>query len=240
MCWSGEASATLATVGFVSTAHVAIKGEDKALWIPLAYFSLMELLQAFTYSVIGQCDRPLNQILTLLGVIHISLQPFFINMAAMYFIPAEVRRHIAKWVYGLSLAGSGIFLLWLYPFSGAGICAPHSLPLCGEQLCSIHGSWHIAWQVPLNGFGWLMLGYLLPAFVLPIAYGSWRCTFYHLITGPILARLTTSNLNEWPAVWCLLSIGLLLLLIKTPVRTFLHVSDWPLWTLMGARLVPAD
>ena len=45
MCWSGEASATLATIGLTSTAYVAWKGEKKALWIPLGYFSLMELLQ---------------------------------------------------------------------------------------------------------------------------------------------------------------------------------------------------
>ena len=50
MCWSGEASAALAAVGLGSTTYVAAKGEKKALWMPLGYFSLMELLQAFTYS----------------------------------------------------------------------------------------------------------------------------------------------------------------------------------------------
>jgi hypothetical protein len=77
MCWSGQASATLATIGFTSTAYVAIKGEDKALWIPLAYFSLMEMLQAATYTVIDQCGLPLNQLLTLFGALHITFQPFF-------------------------------------------------------------------------------------------------------------------------------------------------------------------
>jgi hypothetical protein len=52
MCWSGEASATLATIGLTSTAYIAYKGEDKALWMPLGYFALMELLQAITYTVI--------------------------------------------------------------------------------------------------------------------------------------------------------------------------------------------
>jgi hypothetical protein len=42
----------------------------------------------------------------------------------------------------------------------------------------------------------------------------------------MLAFLTTSNMNEWAAVWCLYSIGLLLLLIKTPVRHYLHISSW--------------
>ena len=71
MCWSLEASATLATVGLASTAYVAIKKEKKELWVPLGYFSLMELLQAITYLFIDKCDLPINQLLTLLGYLHI-------------------------------------------------------------------------------------------------------------------------------------------------------------------------
>jgi hypothetical protein len=46
MCWSGESSAVLATAGIASTAYFYYKGESKALCPALAYFSLMELLQA--------------------------------------------------------------------------------------------------------------------------------------------------------------------------------------------------
>ncbi len=49
MCWSGEASAVLATIGVASTAYMAVKKEKKELWVPLGYFALMELLQAVTY-----------------------------------------------------------------------------------------------------------------------------------------------------------------------------------------------
>ena len=45
MCWSGEASAALATVGFSTAGYVAYKGESKELWIPLVYFACMEMLQ---------------------------------------------------------------------------------------------------------------------------------------------------------------------------------------------------
>ena len=43
MCWSGEASAALATVGFGTSGYVAYKGESKELWIPLFYFVCMVL-----------------------------------------------------------------------------------------------------------------------------------------------------------------------------------------------------
>jgi len=58
MCWSGEASAVLATVGFGTAAYIAYKGESKDLWIPLTYFACMELLQAATYVYINLCDSP--------------------------------------------------------------------------------------------------------------------------------------------------------------------------------------
>src|SRR5471030_3529084 len=52
MCWSGEASAALATVGFISTGYAVHMKQSMLLWAPLGYFALMEALQAFTYTVI--------------------------------------------------------------------------------------------------------------------------------------------------------------------------------------------
>ncbi len=57
-------------------------------------------------------------------------------------------------------------------------------------------------------------------------YGSWKLVFYHLISGPLLSYLTTSDMNEWAAVWCPYSIGLILLVIKTPIRKYLYVNSW--------------
>jgi hypothetical protein len=230
MCWNGQASATLATIGFASTTYVAFKGEDKSLWIPLAYFSLMEMLQAVTYTVIDQCGAPLNQVLTLLGALHIAFQPFFLNAFSMHFIPDKVRIKISPWVYTLCFAGTILMLIKLYPLDWAGTCNIGHEPFCGEHLCSVSGNWHIAWEAPLNNMRWMNLGYYIPVFVLPIIYGSWRFTLYHIVVGPTLARLLTSNINEWPAVWCLLSIGMLLVVVKTPIRKLLYPQKWWFWT----------
>jgi hypothetical protein len=242
MCWSGEASAVLATIGFAGTAYAAYKKEPVALWVSLGYFSLMEALQAFTYSVIDQCALPSNQIATLLGYLHIAFQPFFVSAASMYFIPKEVRERIQVWVYILCFIGAIITIIQLYPFDWAGQCDPRR-PLCAAKLCSVSGNWHIAWDVPTNGIGnyfvengWLFplfidgyLGYTFAVFLLPVLYGSWRFTIYHFLMGPLLASSLTDNVNEWPAVWCLLSIGLLLIVVKTPVRKLMFVKRWMLW-----------
>jgi hypothetical protein len=50
------------------------------------------------------------------------------------------------------------------------------------------------------------------------------------LAGPFAASLTTSNINEWPAVWCLFSIGLCLMIIMTPLRRHLHIVT-PYWRI---------
>jgi hypothetical protein len=236
MCWSGEASAVLASAGLGTTAYAAYRKEPPAVWVPLGYFALMELLQAFTYSVIDQCGLPSNQIATLLGYLHIAFQPFFINMVSLHFVPEQVRSRVSTTVYTLCFVSSIMMLLQLYPFAWAGQCDP-SMPLCGTRLCSVHGNWHIAWEVPTNGMCNALAhtifhgfpSYVLAGFFLPVLYGSWRMTLFHAMLGPWLAKLTTNNITEWPAVWCLLSIGLLATAMKTPVRPYLYVRSWWLW-----------
>ncbi len=92
--------------------------------------------------------------------------------------------------------------------------------MCGTRFCTVPGDWHIAWQVPLNGLynplnDWLgttiqFLDYMVAVFLLPLVYGAWRFVLFHLLAGPVLAMGLTSNADEMPAVWCLFSIGIVL------------------------------
>jgi hypothetical protein len=247
MCWSGEASTVLAVTGIVGAAYSALKREPEpfSLWLALLYFASMELLQAVSYSVLNQCDSPLNQIMTLLGYIHITFQPFFINALALYFMPKDSARIAAPWVYFACFLGSLMMIFQLYPFSWAGHCLIGLRPMCGNTLCTVRGEWHIAWLLPVNGIGnslaetgpfafYLGYGYLsypLTAFLLPALIGSWRLILFTFIAGPVLASFTTSNINEWPAIWCLFSIALCLAIIKTPLRSYLHVGA-PWWSFL--------
>ena len=243
MCWSGQASAVLATAGIGTTLWAAYKGEPAPLWLALGYFSLMELLQAFTYSVIDRCALPSNQIATLLGYLHIAFQPFFINMFCLHFIPKPVADKVRGWVMAVCFFSAIYMIIQLYPFAWAGVCDPVR-SLCGPRLCSVSGEWHIAWEVPTNGIGNIFSHtpargfptYLLAAFILPLLYGSWRLTIYHALMGPMLAHLLTHNVNERPAIWCLLSIGILMIVVKTPLRELMYVRKWWLWGKMNARI----
>lgn len=255
MCWSGEASYALAAAGLAATGYAAWKKDSPLLWLPLMYFSGMELLQGYTYSVIDQCGLGANRFATLLSYLHIAFQPFFGAMMALYFVPAAVRRLAWPICLAACSISAAVMIVQLQPLEAAGLCTPGRL-LCGPQMCSVTGNWHIAWQVPVNGMfegmaaasqGWpwhrlfadAFPTYPIAMFLVPFLLGSWKLVIYHLLMGPVLARLTTSNPNEIPAVWCLLSIGFLMIAIKTPVRRYLHVESWPLWRiwpgLSGAR-----
>lgn len=242
MCWSGEASGVLAAAGLSTAVYVAMKGESKELWIPLTYFALMELLQAFTYVYIDLCDNPNNQILTLFGYLHVAFQPFFVNMVAMYFIPEAVKLKIRTTVYTICALGSLAMLVKMYPFVWAGTCNVGIEGFCGPEVCSTHGAWHIAWHMPLNGllsdpitwlfdFKWGLhaLTYIIVGFCLPVVYGSWRFVAFHYVIGPWISDVTTNDPNEYAAVWCLFSIALCVSVIKTPIRKHLHVKNWPFY-----------
>jgi hypothetical protein len=169
---------------------------------------------------------------------HIAFQPFFVNAVAMHFIPKNIRLRISSTVYVFCFAASVIFMMRIYPFEWAGFCfdkkyqfllmpdIKFTMPFCGEQICSTSGDWHIAWEIPASGSYAMASSYMYAVFLLPLIYGSWKLVFYHLISGPLLSYLTTRDMNESAAVWCLYSIGLILLVIKTPIRKYLYVNSW--------------
>ena len=104
MCWTAKVSCVLAITSFATASYAAVRRESFLLWIPLLYAGLMELLQGYTYLYLGKCDLPQNQLATYLSYLHISFQPLFMNMAALYFIPEKVRGKIAM----AAMAATGI------------------------------------------------------------------------------------------------------------------------------------
>ncbi len=225
MCWSGKASFAVASLGVAGALYARAKGSPTARWSTVLYFTAMELLQAATYIVIDECGLASNQWLTRASYAHIAFQPFFINLLAMSFIPAEKARRIRGWVMGICAVGAAIMLSKLYVPTPAWSCDASVVPLCGTNTCSFHGDWHIAWRLYLNAADNSFLCYFVPALFLPVFYGSWRWSAYHLLVGPVPAFFMTSNKDEMPAIWCLTSIGFLLALHIKPIE---HWMSTPL------------
>ena len=238
----------MVATGSATTVYAARSGLPPAIWMTLGYFTIMEGLQAAGYWVADACGTPANQLITLLSYLHIVFQPFFINAFAMQLIPGEISKKIRIGVYCLCLGSAAFMLLQLYPFDWAGTCRIGQ-PLCGSELCLRSGTWHIGWYIPYNGlalnvddfFGinWGFPTYMLAVFFLPLLYGSWRFVIFHYFAGPVLAHQLTDSVNEAPAVWCLFSIGILLIVLFPVLLRQLRVDHWIFWpTSWTAPIAP--
>ncbi|NDR58844.1 DUF5765 domain-containing protein [Aliiruegeria sabulilitoris] len=234
MCWSMTASVAMAVSGAAAARYTRNKGEPLAIWGTLAYFSFIEVLQAVGYLVVDQCGDPTNQTITLLSYLHIALQPVVVNAFVMEIAPRPVEPVQRRLVFVVAAACSALLVLRLVPLETLGSCRLGEI-MCGTGLCLASGSWHIAWEVPLNGL-WNpisdLIGHQLqfPAYVtavllLPLSYGAWKFVLFHFLAGPVLAWQLTSDPNEMPAVWCLLSIGIIAI----------GISPWMRYRVMGAH-----
>lgn len=238
MCWSVSASVVMVAAGAAATAVCIRRGDPVAIWAVLAYFTAMEGLQAVGYSVLDQCGRPENRLIAQLSYLHIAFQPLAINAFAMAIAPAPVPATLRRVVWGLAGLASVLLLARLLPWAPLGQCAPGGT-LCGPGWCVVSGNWHIGWEVPLNAMltgGWLGFpDYLLAVFALPLVYGAWRFALFHLIFGPLLAHALTDNPNEMPAIWCLFSVGLLLIGLSPWIRGRVFGAQGGWATAAGSR-----
>lgn len=200
----------------------------------------MEALQVAGYATVDQCSNPVNQVSSLLAYLHIVFQPFFINAFAMELVPQTVRARVRMATFICCGASAVVMLLQLYPFDWAGTCQAGSA-LCGSPLCTISGEWHIGWQIPVNDMlaplanvprlGTVFPTYMITVFLLPLLYGSWRFVVFHALVGPILAWQLTGNSNEAPAIWCLFSIGIVLIGISPAIRRRVEARRWWFWAV---------
>lgn len=224
MCWSETASIVMVGVGTAATFITARKGESPALWVPIGYYTVMEALQAFGYSVIDECGSNANATLAYLLYLHIAFQPVFISAFVMALAPSPVPDKTRKVVYELSAIASLILLARLLPSTALGPCF-YRLAMCGETACVSTGTWHLAWEVPLNNlFGDFANTYLqypeyfLVLFLMPLLYGSWRFVVFHFFAGPLFAHLLTNDVDEMPAIWCLFSVGIMIIGLSPYIR----------------------
>ena len=235
MCWSVEASVGMVAVGTVASVVTYRRGDAPAIWLTLGYFAIMEALQVAGYRVVDQCGTPANTSVTVLSYLHIVIQPFFINAFAMELVPERIKRRVRVGVFAACAVSSLVMLAQIIPAPALGNCAPGTA-MCAERWCTVSGNWHIAWDVPYNGllvdiermFGTFsgFPTYLITVFIVPLIYGAWRFVVVHAVTGPLLAAYLTTNPNEMPAIWCLLSIAILLISLSPAVRRSVSTTRW--------------
>ena len=226
MCWSASASIAATALGGAATVYGAKKKVPRVRLFTLAFFTLMELLQAVSYIWINQCDVTGNIWLTHLSYVHIAFQIPVVNAFMFTFVSEKTRKKWFRPVMAISFTATLLMLTKL--FVPMVWNAPKELmckigdPLCGVNSCSYEGNWHLAWRLPLLGFDPTFFIYFFPVFILPLFYGCWRLSIFHFIFGPMLSWLLTTDPNEAPAIWCLFSIAIVGAIFIKPLKRWLE------------------
>lgn len=225
MCWGAAASIGMAVAGAAAVAITVRRGEPAAIPFALGYFTVMEVLQVAGYAVKDACGLPANEAVTLASYLHIAFQPIVITAFAMAIAPTAPSAALRQRLMLLAALCSAALLLRLAPLPLLGPCLPGTA-MCAEALCTRTGTWHIAWEVPLNAGlqGALGLQIQFPAyfagiFLLPLLCGAWRFVLFQALSGPVLASALTPDIDEWPAIWCLFSVGLLVMSLSPAIRS---------------------
>lgn len=213
MCWNAPVSLAIGAAGIATAGVAHARGESKMITAPLVFFSLMELLQYASYWYIGACTLQANTLLTQISYVHIAFQPIFMNMVMMYSAP-PISIRIRTIVFALCGVSTIAMLIKIVPTGAQHLCAAGET-LCGPMWCSVQGNWHLAWSVPQYSFplpGDTFAFYYFPAvFLLPFLYRAGWTSIAVFMSGPPLAYvLTSGNALEWPAVWCLYSIPIII------------------------------
>lgn len=241
MCFTGEMSAAFAAIGLFSAWWVHSRTNNVELASGIFFFFTMEFLQAIQYYFIapdlkdGECpseaimDRPvhpcdtyINKILTLLGFLHICLQPYFchvINASLTKSCKYKDRYRIIK---RLCLIGG--FLLFIRYFLSF-IPALNTMDLRhqastewlrGTSLCTFKtkSMIHLGWSVPMADPSYYVMGasihsFLMfaPFFVLYEKKGMILQGVFLFVFGPLTAALISDNLMEQASIWCFFSIA---------------------------------
>jgi hypothetical protein len=221
---------------YLRNSLVHMEKQPVAFSLTLEYFNGMEILQALSYPVIDQCGDTTNATLAYLSYLHIAFQPLIFNALCLQFV-ASATRDVVKWpVIAICLAACLAALAMLIPSDTYGTCNDSRM-MCALRACVYSGDLHLAWELPLNGWGnsfathWFVLlhwfpntfiAYSLAIFLLPMFYGAWKITVFLYLTGPFAVKLMTTNIDEQPAIWCLMSIAIGFVIVATPLHPALQ------------------
>jgi hypothetical protein len=225
MCFNQPMSFAFAGLGFFVSWWIYTRTENTELAKGVFFFFLMEFLQGLQYFVIADdidspiCDQFLNKFLTVLGFLHICLQPYFTHVINASLTKSERYLWQYKCIKRLCLIGGGLlffrFVVAPWFSGGMDITGYKSTEwLRGERLCTFNGKYHLAWSVPMGDPSYYLPGagihsFLMfaPFFALYEKRGMIIQGLFLFILGPMLAAFITPNLMEQASIWCFFSIA---------------------------------
>ena len=238
MCFNGYMSGAFALLGLVVSWWIVHRTSNTKLASGVFFFFTMEMLQAIQYLFIASglddplCTSLINQVLTVLGFIHICLQPYFCHLIneSLSQNPSKSNsqehnerllkyRHQYAVIKRLCLIGGALIFL-RFPLSFvSGWSTPQAVQtewLRGDNVCTYktQAMVHLGWSIPMADPTYNIMGtglhcFLMfaPFFALYEKKGMIVQGFFLYATGPFMASVISSNLQEQASIWCFFSIA---------------------------------
>jgi len=219
-------SVAFAALGLFSSWWIYSKTNNTSLASGVFFFFTMEFLQAIQYLFIAAdltdpiCDTLINKVLTVLGFLHICLQPYFCHVINASLTKNEKYLDRYKVIKRLCLIGGAMlfsrYLIAGFPgYSKMDVSDFKSTEwLRGEKLCTFRGNMHLAWSVPMADPTYVIPGAAIhsfcmfaPFFALYEKKGMVIQGVFLFAFGPYLASWLTPNLMEQASIWCFFSIA---------------------------------
>lgn len=245
LCFSMEMSAFFAAVGLFSSWWIWSKTNNGQLASGVFFFFLMEFLQVFQYLVIAPniqsplCDTIINQVLTILGFLHICMQPYFCHVinASLTKNAKYIDRYVV--IKRLCVIGGGMLFIrhFLAVLPGYSTMSfkdnqyESTEWLRGEKLCTFKGNYHLAWSIPMADPTYVIPGAAIhsflmfaPFFALYEKRGMVIQGCFLFAFGPFLAGLITPNLMEQASIWCFFSISQIAIMLFCIRETL--ITNW--------------
>lgn len=228
MCFTGSMSLGFACIGLGSTWFVYSRTNNTELASGVFFFFTMEFLQAIQYLFLATglndplCDTVINQVLTLLGFLHICLQPYYchvINASLTKSCKYKMKYDVVK---RLCLIGGMLlflrhFLSYIPSLNTMDVSDYKSTEwLRGEKLCTFKTQtmWHLGWSVPMADPSYYVMSASIHSFLMFAPFlalyekkGMILQGCFLFLFGPIMASLISDNLMEQASIWCFFSIA---------------------------------
>lgn len=222
-------SGAFAALGLFSSWWVYSRTSNTELASGIFFFFTMEFLQAIQYMFLATglddplCNTVINYILTLLGFLHICLQPYFCHVINASLTKSE--KYLDRYVVIKRLCLIGGFLLFIRHFlafipalntNGINAANPSTEWLRGENTCTFktQSMIHLGWSVPMADPSYFVMGagihsFLMfaPFFALYEKKGMVLQGCFLFLFGPVMAAMISDNLMEQASIWCFFSIA---------------------------------
>jgi len=185
-----------------------------AITLPVAFLASKELLQWALYSSISNCNET-NKFLTSLSWVHISFQPFFVNLFISAFSQSP-ELYTLPLILCLVFAIANVFRLKEMRGTIEYKCQNNITGnMCRPKTCSIQGKHHVAYGFELASsdvnaaYTPSLFSYGLLTFVPAYIIGDWQLATINLVVCAGTMSMI-QDAGEAGAIWCVNSfwIGL--------------------------------